>query len=1065
MDQNYILALSKAYPWATEDTLQEMLEVVTVDAATKKKLLDTIRNQPTDYSEIVDVLKNKNLALKLSTDNSIKFIKSFERDSANIEKMFDTAEDIAWGMVSAADELEDSMDFSKFSKSKWAKFARIATDVGENVAVGIATGVSVASYFSRYALEQEKIMRGMIDFGMVLGDNVQYTNIRSAMSALGMTENEYLKNAQGFGPIFANLGGDTYSGTIGIARLANTIYGSKNNLGLSAEDVFNSLMNESSMLLRLGEIESLDQRDMKRITSGFSTSIGIASMLSELTGQERTTYLENRQQMQEDIDFITAFNRSRAYINQTFGEGHSERVRENVTLITELMGMLTPELQDATRETLTRHIYDISLDSSVLNNITPSIYKQLSLLGSDVQASYLELMTMAVNDETADVSGITMKFRDFAKLIRQSNPVFFLNEDEERVQARSIQDNAMLMSQSFINASNDQFYLANYLDGLIDSDDPIRAVDQFKQSLTIIRNTLVPGYNTTGIAIDYFSKGMGFIGDAVIGGIPDIKNEGIQTSHVDSYTSQKQMKDRLFQQAQMGNTNTPEGMNNYLNAVRGAIVGGNRSDMGQYVSSSFGVDFPTIEKLFQESTGGENFSPEYVPPKVAAKRIADALNEFGINDPRAVSNILGMISGESNFQLINETSYSGTSVGRIKKVLASRALFYTDDELERLKKDDKAFYDAMYGSPQAERRRIARDAGKRRPDTGGAITDRFIAGGDMGGYAYRGKGYVQLTGEENYRRVGEFLGIDLVGNPNLALDPYHGPRVAAAFYALMSDSRKANFVDSRKVYKYTWGADPSNGKMDDYRKRAAASNNWLAMMNDERWEAIDTSIPESSNSQPDVKPSDTASSDTTSSDTTSSDTTSSDTASSDTVSSDTTSSETASSDTASSDTASSDPSQPNVNSDSYSVRNIGGEEYVPGSNLTDNQVAAVQTRIAMGNTVDPKLIEDYNRTLNERQDNQVSPSNESSPTVNGESEFGMVPPRPDGNESVEWDSDYGNTHNTDGTPKDTLPKDTINTDIEPEINSMNEIDSEITSTLNEVNLEIQKDKTERESVQ
>ena len=47
-----------------------------------------------------------------------------------------------------------------------------------------------------------------------------------------------------------------------------------------------------------------------------------------------------------------------------------------------------------------------------------------------------------------------------------------------------------------------------------------------------------------------------------------------------------------------------------------------------------------------------------------------------------------------------------------------------------------------------------------------------VYGGRMGntelndGYKYRGRGFVQLTGKDNYDRVGNALGIDLVGNPD-----------------------------------------------------------------------------------------------------------------------------------------------------------------------------------------------------------------------------------------------------------------------------------------------------------
>jgi hypothetical protein len=48
------------------------------------------------------------------------------------------------------------------------------------------------------------------------------------------------------------------------------------------------------------------------------------------------------------------------------------------------------------------------------------------------------------------------------------------------------------------------------------------------------------------------------------------------------------------------------------------------------------------------------------------------------------------------------------------------------------------------------------------------------------GRQYKGRGYIQLTGRSNYRTYGSALGIDLEGNPDLALDP----TVAAAVFAL-----------------------------------------------------------------------------------------------------------------------------------------------------------------------------------------------------------------------------------------------------------------------------------------
>ncbi len=48
---------------------------------------------------------------------------------------------------------------------------------------------------------------------------------------------------------------------------------------------------------------------------------------------------------------------------------------------------------------------------------------------------------------------------------------------------------------------------------------------------------------------------------------------------------------------------------------------------------------------------------------------------------------------------------------------------------------------------------------------------RIGAGITSGYYPYYGRGYVQLTWEDNYKKYEDILGIDLVDQPDLALDP------------------------------------------------------------------------------------------------------------------------------------------------------------------------------------------------------------------------------------------------------------------------------------------------------
>ena len=51
-----------------------------------------------------------------------------------------------------------------------------------------------------------------------------------------------------------------------------------------------------------------------------------------------------------------------------------------------------------------------------------------------------------------------------------------------------------------------------------------------------------------------------------------------------------------------------------------------------------------------------------------------------------------------------------------------------------------------------------------------------------GGKRYKGRGYIQLTHDYNYKKYGDLIGVDLVNNPDLAADPQNAAKIALAYW-------------------------------------------------------------------------------------------------------------------------------------------------------------------------------------------------------------------------------------------------------------------------------------------
>lgn len=69
------------------------------------------------------------------------------------------------------------------------------------------------------------------------------------------------------------------------------------------------------------------------------------------------------------------------------------------------------------------------------------------------------------------------------------------------------------------------------------------------------------------------------------------------------------------------------------------------------------------------------------------------------------------------------------------------------------------------------------------------------------GARYKGRGYIQLTGKDNYKRAGQALGLNLVKNPELVEKPEIAAKVAVWYWKQRVQPKVDNFNDVRAVTK------------------------------------------------------------------------------------------------------------------------------------------------------------------------------------------------------------------------------------------------------------------------
>jgi putative chitinase len=148
-------------------------------------------------------------------------------------------------------------------------------------------------------------------------------------------------------------------------------------------------------------------------------------------------------------------------------------------------------------------------------------------------------------------------------------------------------------------------------------------------------------------------------------------------------------------------------------------------------------------------------------PDAVISQIPDAAKKFNISNPLRLAHFLAQCGHESaGFKAIQENlNYSADG---LKKIFPK---YFPGNLAEGYARNPEKIASKVYGS---------------RMGNGDETTKE--------GFKFRGRGYIQLTGKDNYTKFAKFIGEDTVGNPDLVATKY--PLASAAF-----------FFDSNKLWE------------------------------------------------------------------------------------------------------------------------------------------------------------------------------------------------------------------------------------------------------------------------
>lgn len=188
----------------------------------------------------------------------------------------------------------------------------------------------------------------------------------------------------------------------------------------------------------------------------------------------------------------------------------------------------------------------------------------------------------------------------------------------------------------------------------------------------------------------------------------------------------------------------------------------------------------------------------HVPDSVI-EQIPFVMEKYGIDTAERLAHFLGQSGHESgNFKAVNENlNYSGD---RLAVIFPK---YFKGKDVAPYNRNPQKIANLVYGNRMGNGDENSGD-----------------------GYKYHGRGFIQLTGKDNYKAFGDSIGEDIVNNPDLVATKY--PLASAAWFFAKNCLKKCDAgVDVATITAVTKCVNGGNIGLDDRIKHTTEFYNLL----------------------------------------------------------------------------------------------------------------------------------------------------------------------------------------------------------------------------------------------